>query len=118
MWLLPSYRHTTAKWEPWMTAFNYAHTRQRVVIEMALGPLEARFQRLYHIDVGSIKQAVQIVLASCALHNTALRCGDIVENLEVSDSGTDVSSAEPTEDDDAPTRSAAALRDSIAQSLL
>ncbi|KAL1485739.1 hypothetical protein MTO96_047235 [Rhipicephalus appendiculatus] len=35
MWLLPSYRHTTAKWEPWMTAFKYARTRQRVVIEQA-----------------------------------------------------------------------------------
>ncbi|KAL1479123.1 hypothetical protein MTO96_052122 [Rhipicephalus appendiculatus] len=118
MWLLPSYRHTTAKWEPWMTAFNYAHTRQRVVIEQAFGILKARFQRLYHIDVGSIKQAVQIVLASCVLHNMARRCGDIVEDLEVSDSGTDVSSAEPAEGDDTPSRSAAAFRDGIAQSLL
>ncbi|KAL1424426.1 hypothetical protein MTO96_020213 [Rhipicephalus appendiculatus] len=118
MWLLPSYRHTTAKWEPWMTAFNYAHARQRVVIEQAFGILKARFQRLYHIDVGSIKQAVQIVLASCVLHNMARRCGDIVEDLEVSDSGTDVSSAEPAEGDDTPSRSAAAFRDGIAQSLL
>ncbi|KAL1479106.1 hypothetical protein MTO96_052141 [Rhipicephalus appendiculatus] len=46
MWLLPSYRHTTAKWEPWMTAFNYANTRQRMVIEQAFGILKARFQRL------------------------------------------------------------------------
>ncbi|KAH7939523.1 hypothetical protein HPB52_013484 [Rhipicephalus sanguineus] len=95
MWLLPSYRHTTAKWEIWMTAFNYAHTRQR------------------H-QAGSAN-----VLASCVLHNMARRCGDIVEfDLEVSDSGTDLSSAEPAEGDDSPTRSAAAFRDGIAQSLL
>ncbi|XP_037564034.1 putative nuclease HARBI1 [Dermacentor silvarum] len=116
-WLLPPYRQTTANWQPWMTAFNYAHSKQRVVIEGAFGILKARFQRLLWIDVGSIKQAVQIVLAACVLHNKARRCGDFVEDLEASDSGTDVSSAEPAEGDDAPALSAAAFRDSIAQSL-
>ncbi|KAH7974078.1 hypothetical protein HPB49_009598 [Dermacentor silvarum] len=100
-----------------MTAFNYAHSKQRVVIEGAFGILKARFQRLLYIDVGSIKQAVQIVLAACVLHSKARRCGGgVVEDLEASDSGTYVSSAEPAEGD-APALSAAAFRDSIAQSL-
>ncbi|XP_070390216.1 uncharacterized protein [Dermacentor albipictus] len=28
-WLLPPYRQTTANWQPWMSAFNYAHTSSR-----------------------------------------------------------------------------------------
>ncbi|KAH7955378.1 hypothetical protein HPB52_000800 [Rhipicephalus sanguineus] len=80
---LPPHDVETTKWEPWMMAFNYAHTRQRVVIEQGYGILKARFQRLYDIDVGSIKYAVQIVLASCVLRNMARRCGDIVEDLSL-----------------------------------
>ncbi|KAH6945030.1 hypothetical protein HPB50_006917 [Hyalomma asiaticum] len=106
-WLLPPYRHNPANWQDWMSAFNYAHSRQRVVIEHTFGILKARFQRLLLIDVASIKQAVLIVLAACVLHNRAQRCGDFVVELEVCDSGTDVSSAQPAD----------LLRDSIAKSL-
>ncbi|KAH6925893.1 hypothetical protein HPB50_011808 [Hyalomma asiaticum] len=59
------------------------------------------------IDVASIKQAVQIVLAACVLRNGARRCGDSVEELEASGSCTDVSSAEPAEGADATTPPAA-----------
>ncbi|KAH6928846.1 hypothetical protein HPB50_020386 [Hyalomma asiaticum] len=78
-------------------------------------PGGTRFQRLLLVNAASIKQAAQIVLA--VLHNKAQRCGDIVADLEVSDSGADVSSAEPAEGANVPAPSADLLRDTIAQGL-
>ncbi|KAH8029636.1 hypothetical protein HPB51_002089 [Rhipicephalus microplus] len=65
------------------------------------------------------KKFYSIILQSQGvLHNMARRCGDTVEGLEVCNSRTDVSSAEPAEDNDAPTHSSAAFRNSIAHSVL
>ncbi|KAK8787006.1 hypothetical protein V5799_023218 [Amblyomma americanum] len=116
-WLLPPYRHSTTNWQPWMAAFNNAHSRQRVVVEGSFGLLKARFQRLLYIDVARISQAVHIVLAACVLHNKARRCGDAMEILEDVDSGTNVSPTEPADDEEESAVSAGTLRDSVAQSL-
>ncbi|KAL3215089.1 hypothetical protein MRX96_051376 [Rhipicephalus microplus] len=43
-WLLPSYRHVTSSWQPWMSKFNHVHSKQRVVIEIAFGLLKGRFR--------------------------------------------------------------------------
>ncbi|XP_077501258.1 uncharacterized protein LOC144112054 [Amblyomma americanum] len=111
------YRQSTTNWQPWMTAFNNAHSRQRVVVEGSLGLLKARFQRLLYIDVARISQAVHIVLAACVLHNKARRRGDAMEMLEEVDSGTNVSPTEPADDDEECAVSAGTLRDSVAQRL-
>ncbi|KAK8771933.1 hypothetical protein V5799_024824 [Amblyomma americanum] len=116
-WLLPPYRQSTTNWQPWMTAFNNAHSRQRVVVEGSFGLLKARFQRLLYIDVARISQAVHIVLAACVLHNKARRRGDAMEMLEEVDSGTNVSPTEPADDDEECAVSAGTLRDSVAQRL-
>ncbi|KAK8762319.1 hypothetical protein V5799_026415 [Amblyomma americanum] len=115
-WLLPPYRQSTTNWQPWMTAFNNAHSRQRVVVEGSFGLLKARFQRLLYIDVARISQAVHIVLAACVLHK-ARRRGDAMEMLEEVDSGTNVSPTEPADDDEECAVSAGTLRDSVAQRL-
>lgn len=114
-WLLPPYRQTPC-FQPWMQAFNYVHSRQRVAVEGAFGVLKARFQRLLYIDVASIQNAVEIVVAACVLHNIAKRCCDTLEELESTDSGTDVS---PTDsgDDGETSAMASTLRDSLAQGL-
>ncbi|KAL1431609.1 hypothetical protein MTO96_002238 [Rhipicephalus appendiculatus] len=88
-WLLPPYR-PVANWQPWMTSFN---------------------KRLLYLDVTDIEQAVRIVIGACVLHNVA-RSGDTVE--EVADTGTDVSSTDPI-DDQTPAVSAAAMRDTGAE---
>uniref|UniRef100_A0A224YQ81 Protein containing DDE Tnp 4 domain n=1 Tax=Rhipicephalus zambeziensis TaxID=60191 RepID=A0A224YQ81_9ACAR len=98
-----------------MTSFNKVHSKQRVVVECAFGILKARFQRLLYLDVTDIEQAVRIVIGACVLHNVA-RSGDTVEGGEVADTGTDVSSTDPI-DDPTPAVSAAAMRDTLAQSL-
>ncbi|KAH7957293.1 uncharacterized protein LOC125758336 [Rhipicephalus sanguineus] len=114
-WLLPPYR-PIANWQPWMTRFNKVHSKQRVVVECAFGILKARFQRLLYIGVTDIEQAVRIVIGACVLHNVARRSGDTVDEGEVADTGTDVSSTDPI-DDQTPAVSAAAMRDTLAQSL-
>lgn len=78
-----------------MEAFNAAHCKQRVVIEGAFGLLKAHFRRLAYVDVATIPQAVDIVMAACVLHNIASRSGDAVDDVEPVDSGTNVSSNDP-----------------------
>lgn len=113
-WLLPPYRQTPA-FQPWMQAFNNVHSKQRVVVEGAFGILKGRFQRLHFIDVASVQHAVEIVVAACVLHNMAMRCCDLPEELAGTDSGTDVS---PTDCDDGGTSTmASSLRDRLAQDL-
>ncbi|KAH7949604.1 hypothetical protein HPB49_012666 [Dermacentor silvarum] len=94
-WLQTPYRQCGASWQPWMEAFNAAHWKQRVVIEGALGLLKARFRRLAYVDVATIPQAVDIVMAACVLHHIASRSGDAVDDEEPVDSGTNVSSNDP-----------------------
>lgn len=113
--LLPPYRRST-NWQPWMTTFNSAHTRQRVVVGGAFGLLKARFQHLQHVDVSSNAQAEHIVLAACVLHNLARRSADVLDEIEEMDSVADVLPADPLGSDEAAVL-APILRDSVAQGL-
>ncbi|KAH7949501.1 hypothetical protein HPB49_011638 [Dermacentor silvarum] len=109
-------RQCGASWQPWMEAFNATHCKQRVVIEGAFGLLKARFQRLACVDVATIPQAVDIVMAACVLHNIASRSGDAVDDKEPVDSGTNVSYNDPDSGVEASVL-ATTVRDTIAQAL-
>ncbi|XP_077531140.1 uncharacterized protein LOC144143194 [Haemaphysalis longicornis] len=116
-WLLPPYKQTTGNWQPHMSTFNTAHSRQRVAIERAFGLLKARFQRLLYVDVASIWFTVDIVLAACVLHNIAGRAADAMDEEDVDlDSAADTLSPDSPQEQDT-TGQAAALRDNIARSL-
>ncbi|XP_077553666.1 uncharacterized protein LOC144168586 [Haemaphysalis longicornis] len=116
-WLLPPYKQTTGNWQPRMSTFNTAHSRQRVAIERAFVLLKARFQRLLYVDVASIGFTVDIVLTACVLHNIAGRAADAMDEEDVDlDSVADtLSPGSPQEQE--TTGQAAALRDNIARSL-
>ncbi|KAH8021958.1 hypothetical protein HPB51_019602 [Rhipicephalus microplus] len=115
-WLLPPYRHVTSSWQPWMSKFNHVHSKQRVVIEIAFGLLKERFRRLDKIDVNSIPQAVEIVMAACVMHNLARRHVDVFEYSDIANSDLGIFSSEPVDVDHKPTL-AARLRDRLAQNL-
>ncbi|KAH8029102.1 hypothetical protein HPB51_022666 [Rhipicephalus microplus] len=115
-WLLPPYRHVTSSWQPWMSKFNRVHSKQRVVIEIAFGLLKGRFWRLDKIDVNSIPQAVEIVMAACVLYNLARRHADVLEDSDISNSNLGIFSSEPVDVGHKPTL-AAKLRDRLAQSV-
>ncbi|KAH7934794.1 hypothetical protein HPB52_000491 [Rhipicephalus sanguineus] len=115
-WLLPPYRHVTSTWQPWMSTFNRVHCKQRVVVEIAFGLLKGRFRRLEKIDVNSIPQAVEIVMATCVLHNLARRHADILDDMDTANGDIGVFSSEPVETDE-PSAMAATLRDRVAQSI-
>ncbi|KAH7957946.1 hypothetical protein HPB51_028065 [Rhipicephalus microplus] len=115
-WLLPPYRHVTSSWQPWMSKFNHVHCKRRVVIVIAFGLLKERFRRLDKIDVNSIPQAVEIVMAACVLHNLARRHVDVFEYSDIANSDLGIFSSEPVDVDHKPTL-AARLRDRLAQNL-
>ncbi|KAL3210073.1 hypothetical protein MRX96_037386 [Rhipicephalus microplus] len=115
-WLLLPYRHVTSSWQPWMSKFNHVHSKQRVAIEIAFGLLKGRFRRLDKVDVNSIPQAVEIVMAACVLHNLARRHADVFEHSDIANSDLGIFSSEPVDVDHKPT-SAARLRDRLAQSV-
>ncbi|KAH8029956.1 hypothetical protein HPB51_006162 [Rhipicephalus microplus] len=115
-WLLAPYRHVTSSWQPWNSKFNHVHSKQRVVIEIAFGLLKGRFRRLDKIDVNSIPQAVEIVMAACVLHNLARRHGNVFEDSDIANSDLGIFSSEPVDVDHKPTL-AARLRDHLAQSV-
>ncbi|KAH7953577.1 hypothetical protein HPB49_010300 [Dermacentor silvarum] len=116
VWLQTPYRQCGASWQPWMEAFNATHCKQRVVIEGAFGLLKARFRRLAYVDVATIPQAVDIVMAACVLHNIASRSGDAVDDEEQVDSGTNVLYNDPDSGVEASVL-ATTVRDTIAQAL-
>ncbi|KAH7964276.1 hypothetical protein HPB51_027487 [Rhipicephalus microplus] len=103
LWLLPPYRHVTSSWQPWMSKFNHVHSRQRFVVETAFGLLKGRFRRVDKIDVNSIPQAVEIVMAACVLHNLARRHADIFEDSDIANSDLGIFSSEPVDVDHKPT---------------
>ncbi|XP_075740004.1 uncharacterized protein LOC119185193 [Rhipicephalus microplus] len=102
-WLLPPYRHVTSSWQPWMSKFNHVHSKQRVVVEIAFGLLKGRFRREDKIDVNSIPQTVEIVMAACVLHNLARRHADIFEDSDIANSDLGIFSSEPVDVDHKPT---------------
>ncbi|KAH8027133.1 hypothetical protein HPB51_002287 [Rhipicephalus microplus] len=102
-WLLPPYRHVTSSWQPWMSKFNHVHSKQRVVVEIAFGLLKGRFRRVDKIDVNSIPQAVETVMAACVLHNLARRHADIFEDSDIANSDLGIFSSEPVDVDHKPT---------------
>ncbi|KAH7955747.1 hypothetical protein HPB52_003618 [Rhipicephalus sanguineus] len=115
-WLLPPYHKCGASWQPWMETFDAAHCRQRVVIEGAFGLLKTRFQRLMYVDVATIPQTVDIVMAACVLHNIASRSSDDVDDEQPVDHDADVSSKEP-ESGAVTSVLAKTVRDTVAQAL-
>ncbi|XP_049267550.1 uncharacterized protein LOC119377433 [Rhipicephalus sanguineus] len=115
-WLLPPYQHVTSTWQPWMSTFNRVHCKQRVVVEIAFGLLKGRFRRLEKIDVNSIPQAVEIVMAACVLHNLARRHADILDDMDTANGDIGVFSSEPVKTDE-PSAMAATLRNRVAQSI-
>ncbi|KAL3224199.1 hypothetical protein MRX96_049615 [Rhipicephalus microplus] len=115
-WLLPPYRHVTSSWQPWMSKFNHVHCKRRVVIVIAFGLLKERFRRLDKIDVNSIPQAVEIVMAACVLHNLARRRADVLEDSDIANSDLGIFSSEPVDVDHKLTL-AARLRDRLAHSV-
>ncbi|KAH7961663.1 hypothetical protein HPB52_011174 [Rhipicephalus sanguineus] len=84
--------------------------------EGALGLLKTRFQRLMYVDVATIPQTVDIVMAACVLHNTASRSGDDVDDEQPVDHDADVSSKEP-ESGAVTSVLAKTVRDTVAQAL-
>ena len=67
-WLLTPYRdngHLSQK----QTQFNIALSSKRQVIERAFGLLKGRFRRLKFINMKSIREICQTIVAACILHN-------------------------------------------------
>ncbi|KAH7955254.1 hypothetical protein HPB51_028158 [Rhipicephalus microplus] len=96
--------------------FNHVHSKKRVVNGIAFGLLKRRFQRLDEIDVNSIPQAVEIVMAAFVLHNLARTHADVFKTSDIANSDLGIFSSEPVDVDHKPTL-AARLRDHLAQSV-
>jgi hypothetical protein len=90
-WLLTPYtrsrRHQLTRDEK---HHNFCLSSERVAIENAFGLLKGRWRILQFINVYSLKKAVKITVACCALHNFCLLNDDVCQDYnENSDSEED-----------------------------
>ncbi|XP_060069389.1 putative nuclease HARBI1 [Ylistrum balloti] len=79
-WLLTPYRdngHLTQGEKK----YNFYHSGNRVVIERAFALLKSRFRRIHHIDSPKVSTVVDIIMASCVLHNICIKQNDNIDEF-------------------------------------
>ena len=79
-WLLTPYRdngHLSQQ----QTRFNVALSSKRQVIERCFGMLKGRFRRLKYINMKSMREICQTIIACCILHNICIIEHDIIEEI-------------------------------------
>lgn len=79
-WLITPYRdngHLTVQ----QKRFNVSLSSKRQVIERAFGMLKGRFRRLKYINVKSVQEICEIIVATCVLHNICILEHDGLENI-------------------------------------
>ena len=77
-WLMTPFRDTgnlTAQ----QNLFNRSLSSKRQCIERAFGLLKGRFRRLKHINIKSLEETNELVLATCVLHNICIDEHDLVD---------------------------------------
>lgn len=62
--------------------FNYYLSSTRVLIEQAFGVFRQKFKILNHIDILSLKDVSQVVLACAILHNFIINNGEDANSYE------------------------------------
>ncbi|KAG5863816.1 hypothetical protein JTB14_009371 [Gonioctena quinquepunctata] len=75
-WIMTSYKDERYLDER-QRYYNTIHSKTRVVVEHTFGILKSRWQILKYINVNSIEKAIQIITASCIMHNFCYVHSDI-----------------------------------------
>ena len=70
---------------PVQLKFNRAHASCRSSVERGIGHLKCHFRCLHFLDVHSPNKAKKIIATCCALHNFAIKHGDILEQEDNDD---------------------------------
>lgn len=81
--------------------YNFYQSSNRVVIEHAFALLKSRFRRLHMFDTALVSTAVDIIMASCILHNLCILEGDILDENEVQADADRVANVKVFQDDNA-----------------
>ncbi|XP_033725148.1 putative nuclease HARBI1 [Pecten maximus] len=87
-WLLTPYRdngHLTQE----QKNYNYKHSANRVVIEMAFSLLKGRFRRLQNLETNKVETSVNVIMACCVLHNVCLAEEDEIDEFLQEEDGDD-----------------------------
>ncbi|KAG0443819.1 hypothetical protein HPB47_014487 [Ixodes persulcatus] len=75
------FRSSNAPLSSWKTTYNSKHGQQKVTIENTFGLLKQRFQRIYLVDSGSIRQCCLVVMDACVPHNLCNANRDFFDDL-------------------------------------